>query len=495
MICNYIITNYEPKLKNHVADFTLKNIYSKNYNFFLKSNSGTVVAKINDLASSVPVVVSVFLTCYCRNIFAILVSIYILSTVNIFFGIAVATCSITVFLISFFSAKKFNFLSLKSVEAAAVLIGRIMESIANIFFIKLSASYDHELKIIHSLQSFFLKSSLARRAFIIKLNITQEIGFFIYHSMCVVAALFFLFKNEIAAGDFALVVGINSFIMFTLSSIAENTKQFTENLGAIEQALLSLQLHKIKSKIDNINEVIIRGDIEFENVSFSYDQNVALACLSIAIPDKSKIAIVGVSGSGKSTFVKLIIGIFENYIGNIVISGINIRHISEDELSKKIVFIPQEACIFNSSVRENIAYGAQGIAHEDIIDAAKKANLHGIVMQLQNGYDTIIGERGITLSGGQRQLVSLARAFLKKDATIVIVDEATSNLDGISEDETCETMKKLAMNKTFIMITHNISMIKQFDRIFLFDKGKVVGNDTHSVLLNNNELYKKLNKK
>ncbi len=227
-----------------------------------------------------------------------------------------------------------------------------------------------------------------------------------------------------------------------------------------------------------------KGRIVFDNISFSYDnqQEDIYDNFSITIKPGEKVALVGHSGSGKSTFVKLLQRLYDVQGGEIRIDGQSIADVTQSSLREGIALVPQDPILFHRSLIENIAYGNEKATKEEILAAARQAYAHDFIESLPQGYDTLVGERGVKLSGGERQRVAIARAILSK-APILILDEATSSLDSISEDYIQKALVKLMEGRTTITIAHRLSTIKNVDRILVFEQGKIVEQGTHRDLL------------
>jgi subfamily B ATP-binding cassette protein MsbA len=245
-----------------------------------------------------------------------------------------------------------------------------------------------------------------------------------------------------------------------------------------------------QKKILNINH----GSIEIRNVKFSYNKKMVLSDLSLKVPAGKKIAIVGLSGSGKSTIINLILRFFELQEGKILIDDQDISLFSLSSLRKNISLVTQETNLFNDSVESNIRYGKLDATIEEIKKVAEEAGAIDFINDLPNGFETIIGESGIKLSGGQRQRIAIARALLK-NAPILLLDEATSSLDNITEDSVQKSINNLMKKRTSLIIAHRLSTIENADIIYVLDKGKVVDEGTHSELLKQSALYSQLHYK
>jgi ATP-binding cassette subfamily B protein len=236
------------------------------------------------------------------------------------------------------------------------------------------------------------------------------------------------------------------------------------------------------------------GRIDFDHVDFHYGAhaNPLYADFSVSIGSGERVGLVGHSGSGKTTFVKLIQRLYDVSGGRILVDGIDIRDVTQASLRQQVAIVQQEPVLFHRSLADNIAYGRPGASLDEIVAAAKLANAHQFIAQLPKGYDTLVGERGIKLSGGERQRVAIARAFLA-DARVLILDEATSSLDSESEHLIQEAMERLMVGRTTIVIAHRLSTVRALDRLLVFDAGKVVEEGTHAELVARPDgIYRKL---
>lgn len=236
-----------------------------------------------------------------------------------------------------------------------------------------------------------------------------------------------------------------------------------------------------------------RGEIKFDDVHFAYEEDGQKLFdeFSLSIPAGQKVGLMGRSGGGKTSITKLLLRFADINDGSIRIDGIDIRKLTQADLRSLIAYVPQDPVMFHRSISDNIAYGKPDASLEEIMAAARKAHAHDFISALPNGYETLVGERGIKLSGGQRQRVAIARAILK-DAPILLLDEATSALDSESEHLIQDALKKLMRNKTALVIAHRLSTIQNMDRIIVMDEGQIVEQGTHSELLKHAGTYAKL---
>jgi ATP-binding cassette, subfamily B, bacterial len=227
-------------------------------------------------------------------------------------------------------------------------------------------------------------------------------------------------------------------------------------------------------------------------VCFGYDATQPVfEGLNVAIEPGQRVGLVGFSGSGKSTFVSLMLRNFQPQSGQILIDGMDIQQVSQDSLHEQVSLIPQDPSLFHRSLKENIAYGRLGVADEAIQEAARMAHADDFIQVMPEGYDSLVGERGVKLSGGQRQRIAIARVMLK-DAPILILDEATSSLDSVTEQTIQENLDRAMGCKTVIAIAHRLSTIAHLDRILVFDQGRIVEDGGHEQLLAQQGFYHRL---
>jgi ABC-type multidrug transport system fused ATPase/permease subunit len=234
---------------------------------------------------------------------------------------------------------------------------------------------------------------------------------------------------------------------------------------------------------------IKEGHILFKDVSFEYNNGQKLLKnFNLEIKPGESIGIVGHSGAGKTTITKLLLRFSDISKGTITIDGQDIKNITQDDLRNTIAYVPQEPILFHRSIKENIAYGKSNATEKEIIEVAQKAHAHEFIEKLKEGYDTRVGERGIKLSGGERQRIAITRAMIKS-APIIMLDEATSSLDSVSESYIHDAFKELMKGKTTLVIAHRLSTIQEMNRIIVLDKGEIAEQGNHKELLEKKGIY------
>ncbi|MEZ4103002.1 MAG: ABC transporter ATP-binding protein [Candidatus Paceibacterota bacterium] len=300
-------------------------------------------------------------------------------------------------------------------------------------------------------------------------------------------------KGQVSAGFFVLVQMYMFTIFDHIWSIGGSMRDFASSLSDAKEMVEILDQEIDIRDPENPEKCEIKnGNIVFENVSFEYkDGKDVFEKFNLEIPSGQKVGIVGHSGSGKTTITNLLLRFEDVTNGSVKIDGQDIRNITQDDLRSKISYVPQEPVLFHRTLKENIAYGNPDASDREIEVASKKAHAEEFIKDLKDGYDTIVGERGVKLSGGQRQRISISRVMLE-NSPILILDEATSSLDSISENLIQRAFDEAMKNRTTIVIAHRLSTIKKMDRIIVLDKGKIVEDGNHDDLLNKKGYYFKL---
>ncbi|WP_461615783.1 peptidase domain-containing ABC transporter [Clostridium sp. Marseille-QA1073] len=298
-------------------------------------------------------------------------------------------------------------------------------------------------------------------------------------------------KGQLSIGE---LLAFNSLLAYFLDPIEnlinlqpqlQTAKVAAERLGEI----LDLELEKSKNESRKINPSSLKGNIEFKNISFRYGtRQLILEDFTLNINSGEKIALVGESGSGKTTLIKILMNFYQCEKGEVLINGYNIKDINIETLREKIAYISQDIFLFKGTIRENLCFGNESLDFETIVDACKRAKAHGFINDMPLRYETMIEENGDNLSGGQKQRIAIARAILRKP-DILIMDEATSSLDSITEKAIEKTMYEFSQNITTIIVAHRLSTIMRCDKIYVMNKGKVIEDGSHDELMKKNGHY------
>ena len=486
--------NLTPALKKKITSESMDYAMRHSHDYFQNNFSGSLANKVRDLASCTPTMLGRILYSFLNVILSLIIAFVALFFVHKVFAFALIFWAIIFILMAANAAKKSNPLSIAAADQQTKIMGNLVDVLSNISNVRFFASSRFESSRIKGFADDYTKLSKRRNIFLIKFYILHACTFSAYFTFCIVTLIYLYAQNLVTLGDFLMLFTINNWIIHLMWMAANEMNGFLEDVGTINQALSIInQPLQIKDADHAKNLNVNRGKIIFDNVGFNY-QKEGLALFSnknLTINSGQKVGLVGHSGGGKTTFVNLILRFFDVNSGRISIDDQDISLVTQDSLRSAIAMIPQDPSLFHRSLKENISYGFDNCGDEEIFNAAKKAHAHEFISLLPHGYDSLVGERGVKLSGGQRQRIAIARAFLK-NAPILILDEATSQLDSITENLIQESLTNLIKGKTTIVIAHRLATLKNMDRILVFDQGKIVEDGSHQDLLDLNGTYKKL---
>ena len=314
----------------------------------------------------------------------------------------------------------------------------------------------------------------------------------VFNVVVLLAGGLFLYSGKINFGDYtAFIVSVNIFIS-PVKTLIEFMEQYQNGVTGFERftEILDQEPEKDCEGAKDIGKV--NGDIELKNVTYGYgDDKDVLRNINLKIKKGKTFALVGPSGGGKTTICHLIPRFYNVEDGEILIDGKEIHSVTMESLRRNIGIVQQDVYLFNASIKENIMYGKLDATDDEVIEAAKRANIHDAIMDMPHGYDTVIGERGVRLSGGQKQRLSIARVFLK-NPPILILDEATSALDNTTEILIQNSLDELCKGRTTIVVAHRLSTIKNADEIAVISNGAVIEQGRHDELINKDGMYKEL---
>ena len=320
-------------------------------------------------------------------------------------------------------------------------------------------------------------------------NILYDTCFSVGIALTVFAATYFCFYGSL---DIAVMIMLAIFI-FRLYMPMKSLGTMTGIMRVMEAGLDRYEALKNVDIIDENGKDIEldRFDIQFKNVTFAYEKQDVLKDISFITPEHSVTALVGASGSGKTTIANLIVRFWDVQQGEVLVGGVNVKEMTCDSLLKNMSMVFQDVYLFKDTILNNIKFGKPDATYEEVVEAAKKARGHDFILELENGYETIVGEGGSTLSGGEKQRISIARAILK-DAPIILLDEATASVDPDNEKHIQEAIGALVRDKTLIVIAHRLYTVRNADQILVVDDGQLVQKGTHSELIDQGGVYSEL---
>lgn len=376
----------------------------------------------------------------------------------------------------------------EKIECDIELINQIMEYLQGISEVKSYNLFGKQSKKLNDANRACEKINTKMEMLFVPYHFLQNITTKITASIIVLLCAYF-YINDTMELVYCIGMTISAFMLYSSLECAGTYSSLLHVVSiCVDKAEAILKLDTMD--IDGEEIEPLNHDIELNHVSFSYDKRKIIDDISLFIPEKTTTAIVGPSGGGKSTLCNLIARFWDVDEGSVTLGGVNVKDYSMNALMSNFSFVFQNVYLFQDTIENNIKFGSQEASHEEVIEAAKKACCHEFISKLPDGYNTVIGEGGASLSGGEKQRISIARAIMK-DAPIVILDEATANVDPENEKDLMDAIEALTKEKTIIMIAHRLKTVRHADQIVVVDKGRIVQRGNHDQLMKEDGIYKR----
>lgn len=462
-------------------------------NFFGTRKVGEIISRFNDASKVRDAISGATLTIMIDTLMAVAGGVILYTQNAYMFGVT-AIVIVLYFIIVLSFNKWYKKLNQAQMEDNAQLTSYMVESLNGIQTVK---AYNAERKVELETEKKFIKllKSVFKLSWVSNLQ-GSLVGFTELTGGIVIlwVGAYQVIKGNVSIGQ---LIAFNSLLAYFLDPVKNLINLQPQMQTAVVAAdrlgeILDLEAERTEGENKKINPADLKGDIQFNNVTFRYGtRKSVLEGINIHIRQGERIALVGESGSGKTTLSKLLLNLYSVESGEVLVKDYNIKDIQLEALRERIAYIPQETFLFSGSIMDNLMLGLENVTPEEIMEACKKAQAHDFINELPLRYETRLEENGSNLSGGQRQRLAIARAILKKP-DILILDEATSNLDSITERAIENTIEEYSKGMTTIIIAHRLSTIRRCDRIYVMEKGKVIEEGSHQVLLNRDGQYARL---
>lgn len=491
--CQYYITSWGHIMGTHMESDMRRELFGHleklSFSYYDEVNTGKLMSCIiNDLFD-----ISEFAHHGPEDIFISIIKIIgtftILSLINIKMTLILIFFTVLMIWFSLYYNRKMKSVFKLNREKIAGVNAITQDSLGGIRVVKSFANEAIEMDKFDEGNKAFVETK--KSSYLIMGRYHSGNSFFqsLLYLSAVLAGGFFITKGDMTLSELTVyILYINTFLN-PVQKLVDFTEQLQKGMTGFERFLKIMNTKpeiEDKKGAKDMNQV--QGEITFEKVSFGYDEEEILKEVDMKIEAGKTIALVGPSGSGKTTFCSLIPRFYEVTGGRILIDGKDIKHITQSSLRNAIGIVQQDVYLFGGNIKQNIAYGKPEATDEEIVEAAKKANIHDFIMSLPEGYDTFVGERGVRLSGGQKQRISIARVFLK-NPPILILDEATSALDNESERFIQKSLDELAKDRTTLVIAHRLSTIRNADEILVLTPNGIEEQGNHNELMDKSGIY------
>lgn len=491
----YLVWTFETAMQRDLYARCFSKLTNQTLFFHSNKFGGSLVSQTNKLVGAIESFWDTIIWSVLPLVVSLVGSIIVLSTLLWQYALFLLIFSIVFSIVVYYGSKPMAKLTKKEAKASNKLNGQLADVISNVLAVKSSGAEATEQEFFTKTVNSWRNSSLdVMRGFLKVSTIYSSINMVIKIG-AIAFAVYAAQNNLVSVASVYLIITYTGSVAHELWNMNGIMRNYNRIIGNANDMVEILQtpttlIDKSDSKLKVTN-----GEISMDKITFTHDEgqgDTLFHDFSLEIKPGEKIGLVGASGSGKTTLTKLLLRFADIDSGKITIDGQDISEVTQASLRAKIAYVPQEPLLFHRSVRENIAYGRPDATDAEIEEAAKKAGAYDFIIGLKDGFDTMVGERGIKLSGGQRQRVAIARAILK-DAPILVLDEATSALDSESEALIQKSLKTLMENRTSIVIAHRLSTIAKLDRIIVLKNGKIVEDGSHDELINKKRgVYAKL---
>tara|TARA_B100000749_G_scaffold280455_1_gene276714 strand:- start:148493 stop:150235 length:1743 start_codon:yes stop_codon:yes gene_type:complete len=488
-----LLVYFGPRLRKMTREKIYHYLQYQSHRYFISNFSGSLANRINEVSMGVNHGLWTVMFDFLPVAVSFCVTLFLLYSANSGLALFLAFWVFVYVSISFLLATRCQKYSRTFAAERSRTTGHIVDAVTNVMNTKLFARLPFERHRLNKQLDVEVEKATETMWFFEKMRWFQFIAGLILQLGTIVYALVLFRDGAISVGSFAMVATLSLVIIDDSRGLSRRFLEFFEYMGNISDGVkILVKPHEIQD-MENAKDLVAKdGALEFKDVCFSYAEGKSVfENLNVKIKPGEKVGLVGFSGSGKTTFVNLILRLFDIQEGQISIDDQNIQTHTQDSLRSSISMIPQDPVLFHRTLLENIRYGNPSATDEQVKEAARMAHAHDFILETEDGYQSLVGERGVKLSGGQRQRVAISRAILK-DAPLLVMDEATSSLDSITEKAIQNTLDTIMKDKTVIVVAHRLSTISHLDRILVFNEGRIIEDGSHETLLKENGHYARL---
>jgi ATP-binding cassette, subfamily B, bacterial len=482
-----------PRQRQYIARALFDYLHRHSHRFFSENFAGALAHRISEVSHGTNQVLWAAITEFWPIAIVISVANVLLLRANLWLGAFTLLWSVTFVSISVLLARRTQPLAHAASSARSHTVGYVVDSVSNQAAVRLFSRHQHEKSLLDSAYARELGTVLRSNLAMERVRWFQFGASAVLKAGTVGLAVWLHARGAIGVGQFVMAVSLALLIIGEVRNLSRRFLELFEYLGNVGSGVRAiLRPHELVDAPGAIDRRVEAADIAFEQVQFAYaDGAPVFDHLTVKIPHGQRVGLVGLSGSGKTTFVSLLLRLYDPLAGCIRVGGHALPTYTQASLRRQIGLIPQDPTLFHRTLRENIRYGRPDASDLEVERAAARAHAHDFILETPGGYDAEVGERGVKLSGGQRQRIAIARVILK-DAPVLVLDEATSSLDSITEHQIQSALDDAMDGKTVIVIAHRLSTIAHLDRILVFSRGRIVEDGSHAELLARRGEYQRL---
>ncbi|MBD1552832.1 ABC transporter ATP-binding protein [Pseudomonas typographi] len=482
-----------PRQRRSVTHAMFAYLQQHSHRYITSEFAGALAHRISEVSMGVTQTLAILIFDLIPLLATLALAVVILATANAWLALFMGAWAVGFLLLCWFLAQRSHPLSREYAAARSTSTGKVVDAVSNLTNIRLFARHPFEHQYLG--QYLDREVAAAHRS----LGYMEQIRWF--QNACGVVlklgilglALWLWRAGAIDIATFVMATSLSLMIITDVAGLSRRLLEFFEATGNIANGVRTVvRPHEVTDRPDARPLKVARGEVSFNDVTFGYHAGRPIfQHLNLHIPAGQRVGLVGASGSGKSTLLSLLLRLYDVNEGQVLVDGQDVRSVTQHSLHGQIGLIPQEPGLFHRSIRENIHYGRLDADDEALLAAIDRAGARGFIEAMEQGYDSLVGERGVKLSGGQRQRIAIARVLLK-NAPILVMDEATSSLDSITERYIQDKLDEIMDDKTVIVVAHRLSTVAHLDRIIVFDRGRVVEDGSHAQLLAQRGYYYRL---
>ncbi|MDB6051169.1 MAG: Lipid export ATP-binding/permease protein MsbA [Pseudomonas sp.] len=473
-----------PLQRRTVTHVLFAYLQKHSHRFISNEFAGALAHRVSEVAMGVNQTLSILLFDLIPLLVTLSLATVLLWTASPLLALFMFGWSVLFIVVCYLLARRSHPLAQEYSAARSTSSGKVVDAVSNLANIRLFARHAFEHSYLGGYLDKEVQAAYRSLGYMEKIRWFQTGCGVVLKLGLLLVALYLWRSHRIDIAAFVMSTSLSLLIISDVGNLSRRFLEFFEATGNISNGVRTLiRPHEVIDRPKAVTLKVKRGDIEFRDVGFSYGSAPGIfERLNIVIPAGQTVGLVGTSGSGKSTLLNLLLRLYDVQSGQVLVDGVDVREVTQHSLHQQIGLIPQEPGLFHRSIRENIHYGRLDATLEEVAEAIHRAGASEFIDSMEHGYESLVGERGVKLSGGQRQRIAIARVLLK-NAPILVMDEATSSLDSITERFIQDKLDEIMASKTVLVVAHRLSTVAHLDRILVFDNGRVIEDGSHDQLL------------